>query len=234
MQLSGSLARGTRLIDQFVQAEPTPPTTMAFERELSVLLREVGRRMMTWTLNRLKPEADDEAPSRVEFEGRLYRRRRQYPHALATLFGPLTLRRRLYEPLGGRGRSIHPLALHLGLEAGLATPALAERVGRWRTDHTQQEVLEMVQRDHGVEGSCSSLRNVGGRLRAGMAPHREEAQVEQVRSWLDQARASRGAITFTSVRAYPWDLASQKRPASSSLRSGSNARGCHGRWRGAK
>jgi hypothetical protein len=134
MQLSGPLARGTRLIEQFVQAEPTPPTTMAFELELSALLREVGRRIMAWTLNRLEPEADDEAPSRVEFEGRLYRRRRQHPHAVATLFGPVTLRRRLYEPLGGRGRAIHPLELRLGLEAGLATPAQAERVGRWATE----------------------------------------------------------------------------------------------------
>ena len=192
MQLSGSLARGTRLIDQFVQAEPTPQTTMAFALELSALLREVGRRMMDWTLNRLEPEADEEAPSRVEYEGRLYRRRRKHPHAVATYFGPVTLRRRLYEPLGGRGRSLHPLELRLGLEAGLATPALAERVGRWSTDHTQQEVLEMLQGDHGVAWSCSSLRNVVGSLRAGMAPHREEAQVEHVLSWLDQARASKG------------------------------------------
>ncbi len=192
MQLSGSLARGTRLIDQFVQAEPTPQTTMAFELELSALLREVGRRMMDWTLNRLEPEADEEAPSRVEYEGRLYRRRRKHPHAVATYFGPVTLRRRLYEPLGGRGRSLHPLELRVGLEAGVATPALAERVGRWSTDHTQQEVLEMLQGDHGVAWSCSSLRNVVGSLRAGMAPHREEAQVEHVLSWLDQARASKG------------------------------------------
>ena len=143
MQLSGSLARGTRLIDQFVQADPTPETTMAFELELSALLREVGRRIMAWTLNRLEPEADEAVPSRVEYKGRLYRRRRQYPRAVATLFGPVTLRRRLYEPLGGRGRSIHPLELRLGLEAGLATPALAERVGRWSTDHTQQEALDL-------------------------------------------------------------------------------------------
>ena len=71
MELSGLLARGTRLLDRFVHAEPTPVTTMAFERKLSALLREVGRRIMTWTLNRLEPEADSEAPSRVSFEGRL-------------------------------------------------------------------------------------------------------------------------------------------------------------------
>lgn len=197
MQLSGLLARGTRLIDQFVQAEPTPQTTMAFERELSALLREVGRRIMAWTLNRLEPEADEEAPARVEFEGRLYRRRRQYPHAMATLFGPVTLRRRLYEPLGRRGRSIHPLELRLGLEAGLATPALAERVGYWSADHTQQEVLEMLQRDHGVTWSCTSLRKVLGTLRAGIAPHREDAQVDQVVSWIEQARASKGRVRPT-------------------------------------
>jgi len=139
MQLSGLLGRGTRLIDRFVHAEPTPETTMAFERELSDLLREAGRRIMAWTLNRLEPEANDDAPSRVAFEGDLYRRRRKHRHVVGTLFGPVTLWRRLYEPLGRRGRSIHPLELRLGIEAGLATPALAERVGYWATDHTQHE-----------------------------------------------------------------------------------------------
>ena len=90
MQLSGLLARGTRLLDRFVHAEPTPETTMAFERELSALLREVGRRIMAWTLNRLEPDADNAAPLRVSFEGRLYRRRRQHRHVVGTRFGPMT------------------------------------------------------------------------------------------------------------------------------------------------
>ena len=53
MQLSGVLAQGTRLLARFIHAEPTPATTMAFERALSRLLREVGRRIMAWALNRL-------------------------------------------------------------------------------------------------------------------------------------------------------------------------------------
>ena len=109
IQLSGSLARCTRLLHQFVQREPTPQHTMDFERELSQLLREVGRRIMEWAFNQLEPQTDAEAPSRIEFDDRLYRRRRQSPNAVGTLFGPVTLRRRLYEPLSGRGRSIHPL-----------------------------------------------------------------------------------------------------------------------------
>ena len=112
-------------------------------------------------------------------------------------FGPVTLWRRLYEPLAQKGGSIHPLELHLGVEAGLATPALAERVGRWGTDHTQHQVLEMLEKDHGVHWSCTTLRKLLGSLRTGMAPHRHACQVEQVVNWLEQARASRGRFRPT-------------------------------------
>jgi hypothetical protein len=197
MQLSGLLAQGTRLLERFIKVEPTPATTMAFEGALSRLLREVGRRIMAWALNRLEPKADDEAPSRVVFEGHLSRRRRKHPHEVGTLCGPVTLWRRVYEPRGRRGRSIHPLELRLGIEAGLATPALAERVGHWATDHTQNEVREIIERDHGVSWSCTSLRKLLGGLRAGMAPHREGAQVDRVLRWIEQARASRGCFRPT-------------------------------------
>ena len=105
MQLSSSVARGARIINQFVQAAPAPEATMAFELELDTLLREVGRRIMAWTLNQVEPEADAEAPARLEYNGYLYRRRRQPPRSVATLFGPVTLRRRLYERLVARARA---------------------------------------------------------------------------------------------------------------------------------
>jgi hypothetical protein len=196
-KLSASLARGVRLVDQFVQDDPTPQKMMAFESELSALLREVGRQIMGWALNRLEPEADPEAPARVEFEGRLYRRRRSYPNSVATLFGPVELQRRLYEPLGRGGRAIHPLELYLGIEAGLATPALAERVGRWATEHSQHDLLERLQTDHRVHWSSTSLRKVLSSLQKGMTPHREGAQVEQLMDWLEQARASTGRFRPT-------------------------------------
>lgn len=196
-QLSGSLARGIRLLDQFIQDAPTPQKMMAFEGELSALLRGVGRRIMAWALNRLEPEDDYEAPARVEFEGRLYRRRRPHPNQVATLFGPVKLWRRLYEPLGQGGRSIHPLELRLGIEAGLATPALAERVRYWSTDHTQDEVLALLEKDHSVHWSCTSLRKLLSSLRDGVTPHREVCQVDQMVSWIEQARASKGRFRPT-------------------------------------
>lgn len=192
VQLSGALARGVRLIDQFLHDEPTPQKMAAFEGELSTLLREVGRRVMGWMLNHMEPDCPDEAPSRLGFQGQAYRRRRTHRTTIATLFGPVVVWRRLYEPLAPSARAIHPLELRLGIEAGLATPALAERIGGWAADHTQRQVLEMLHHDHGVHWSCTTLRKLLDRLRTGMGAHRQAAQVDQVVSWLHQARASKG------------------------------------------
>jgi hypothetical protein len=192
MQLSGSLARGAKLIDQFLHHEPTPQQMATFEQELSALLREVGRRMVAWVLNHLEPDGPNEAPSRLWFQGQAYRRRRTHRTLIATLFGPVIVWRRLYEPLAPGRRSIHPLELRVGLEAGLATPALAERIGSWAADHTQRQVLARLMHDHGVPWSCATLRKLLSSLRAGMAAHRHAAQVAQVLRWLQQARASTG------------------------------------------
>jgi hypothetical protein len=147
---------------------------------------------MAWVLNHLEPEHTAEVPSRVQFEGRVYRRRAKHRSAVATLFGTVNVWRRLYEPLTRGVHAIHPLELQVGVEAGLATPALAARVGQWAVDHTQRQVLAMLEEDHKVHWSCTSLRKVLASLSAGMATHRHVSQVEQVVHWLEQAQASRG------------------------------------------
>jgi hypothetical protein len=191
-QLSGSLAHGVRLLDQFLHDEPTPQKMAEFAWELNGLLREVGRRIMAWVLNHLEPKNDAEAPSRVQFEGRPYRRRRKHRSSWATLFGTVEVWRRLYEPLERGVRSIHPLESCLGIEAGLATPAFAERVARVAADHTQGQVLELLGQEHRVHWSCTSLRKVLATMSAGMGKHRHASQVEQVVRWLAQARESTG------------------------------------------
>lgn len=192
VQLSSSLAQGVRLLDQCLHEEPTPQKMAAFEWEISALLREVGRRIMAWVLNHLEPEHTAEMPSRVQCEGRVYRRRAKHRSAVATLFGTVNVWRCFYEPLTRGVHAIHPLELQVGVEAGLATPALAARVGPWAAEHTQRQVLAMLEEDHKVHWSCTSLRKVLASLRAGMATHRHVSQVEQVVHWLEQAQASRG------------------------------------------
>jgi hypothetical protein len=66
VQLSGSLACGVRLLDQFLHDEPTLQRIAGFAWETSVLLREVGRRMMARVLQHLEPENDADAPPRLQ------------------------------------------------------------------------------------------------------------------------------------------------------------------------
>ncbi len=197
VQLSGSLAHGAKLIAQFLDQEPTPQKMATFERELRALLQEVGRRIVAWVLNHVEPECPEEAPPRLWLKGRAYRRRRKHRATIATLFGPVVVWRRLYEPLGQGARSMHPLEIRVGIEAGLATPALAERIGGWAADHAQRQVLAMLTHDHGVQWSCTTLRKLLGSLSTAMGGHRQAAQVDQVVSWLHQARASTGRFQPT-------------------------------------
>jgi hypothetical protein len=111
---------------------------------------------------------------------------------VATLFGTVDVWRRLYEPLERGVHSMHPLERRLGIEAGCATPALAERVGQWAADHTQRQVLTMLAGDHDVHWSSTSLRKVLASLSTGMAKHRHVSQIEHVVHWLEQARVSTG------------------------------------------
>ena len=116
--LSGSLAQGVRLIDQCLHEEPTPQKMAKFERELSTLLREVGRRIMAWVLHHVEPANTEEAPPRVQCEGRVSRRRAKHRRAVATLFGTVAVWRRLDEPLERGVHAMHPLELQGGVEAG--------------------------------------------------------------------------------------------------------------------
>ena len=80
----------------------------------------------------------------------------------------------------------------MGLEVGLATPALTERVGQAAVTSSQNSVLEYLKRNHGVSWSVATLRRVIAGLSEGMESHRHDASVAQVLKWLEQAYASRG------------------------------------------
>ncbi len=128
------------------------------------------------------------------FEGVWYRCRSKTPNrTVATLCGAMTLWRYLYQPLHGVEPSIFPLEIRLGLEAGLATLALAEQVGQAATTSTQNSVLAELKRDHGVSWSVATLRKVITTISEGMEPYRHNALVAQILAWLKQADTSRGS-----------------------------------------
>jgi len=179
-------------LQAFRQQPPTPERTCAFETATAAILRESGRVLVEHEYNRIEPACLDDCPFRLRFAGAEYRRRPKSPNQVGTLFGAVELRRYLYEAVEAGEPALFPLEQHLGIEAGLATPALAERVGLWSVDHEQEQVRSLLRREHNVSWSVTSVRQVTMALRDGLASFREEAQVARVLALLTKAVASQG------------------------------------------
>jgi hypothetical protein len=181
-------------------AQPiTPASTFDFENNLRLLLDECGRLVLQSVFNNIEPQCPDDVPKHTQRDRLDYcRKNTKTPlrGGLATRFGPIDLLRWLNEPLqearDDSQRSFSPLELSLGIVAGNATPALAERVGRLASQHTQQEMLDLLKQDHHVHWSVAVLRNVTAAVSAGIASYLREAQQRQLLAWLQQANASRG------------------------------------------
>jgi hypothetical protein len=178
-----------RLLEDFRTQPVTPTATHDLELRLQELLRHVGLDLCDWTFNHLE---DEPLPERLHHDGQRYRRRDPSPNTIATLFGPVRLCRQLYEDLEPGNPCLFPLERRLGVVAGAATPALAERASWWLAQHPQGSTLGLLARDHDVGWSAATLRNVTAAFAAGLEVHRPAAQAEQVLGWLRQASARRG------------------------------------------
>jgi hypothetical protein len=183
-----------RLIVRFRRADPTPRDGHRFETRLQELLRELGRIIVEWIFNHLEPHDPKGLPGQIESGGTWYRRRSKTPNRkVATLFGTITVWRMLYQDVHGVEPSIFPLEIRLGLEAGRATPALAERAARAAVTLPQGAVLAALHDGHGVRWSVASLRAVIAGVAAGMGAHRQDAQADRLLGWLERADRSSGS-----------------------------------------
>lgn len=185
-----------QVICAFRRGPITPVTCDELETTLQRLLREIGRVTLQWVLNRLEPEDPQEATPLLSFEQSIFRRRDRSPRrqGVATLFGIIALWRLRYEPCdAGVGlASIFPLEMRLGIVAGKATSALANRVGIWTAQYTQATVCQLLLEEQRVSWSVATLRKVAVELSSGLAPHGHEAQVQQLLEWLQKAHDSKG------------------------------------------
>lgn len=193
-----------RLVQEFLLRPTTPEATYEFENALEDRLREIGRRIAEVVYNQIEADNAEEMPKRVESDGQEYSRKNEKTNnrnGLGTLFGKITLSRFSYEPLSEARddgqTSFSPLEMSLGIVAGNATPALAERVGRAAADHTQGEVLELLQCNHRVKWSPQVLRRVVAAVSNGIAEHLHETQKLRLLDWLRHADGSNGRRKIT-------------------------------------
>jgi hypothetical protein len=187
------------LLTRYLCAPITPASTFAFEHDLRRLLDECGRLVVESVFNHIEPENPQDAPKHMQRDRQDYSRKNDKSRnrcGFATLFGTIQLCRCLYEPLqearDDAQRSFAPLEICLGIVAGNATPALAERIGRLASLYTQQELLDLLAADHHVHWSVKVLRAVTAAVSAGIAPYLRAAQQRQLLLWLAQASQSKG------------------------------------------
>jgi hypothetical protein len=180
------------VLAKFLQSGPTPVSTLALETELEECCREGCRGLVETAYNALEPEAIQDCPVRMRLCGEEYKRRPKSPNTIGTLFGPIRLARYRYEAVEAGNPGIVPLEMHLGVEAGVATPALAERIGLQAVDHTQQHVLDWLQRDHGLTWSAVTLRKLTASLSEGLGSFRQSAQEKKILDLLKKAEKSKG------------------------------------------
>jgi hypothetical protein len=177
------------LVSRFCAQPLTPLATRDFEHRLQEGLRHLGRDLCDWAFNHLE---EGPLPERLDHAGERYRRRQRSPHNVATLFGPVCLRRYLYEAVEPGNPCLFPVEQRLGLVAAAATPALAERAAWWLAQRPQAATRALLARDHGVLWSADTLRKVTAAFVTALEVHQPAAQVEQLLGWLKKAAASRG------------------------------------------
>ncbi len=193
-----------QLVQTFLLQPVTPEATWQFENAVEDRLRELGRNILETVYNRLEADDAGEMPKQVEHDRHEYSRKNEKTNnrnGIGTVFGKISLVRFSYEPLGeardDKQQSVSPLELSLGLVAGNATPALAERVGRAAAGHTQRELLELLEREHRVRWSAKVLRRVTAAVSRGVAEHLHQAQKQQLLDWLRAADGSKGRRKIT-------------------------------------
>jgi hypothetical protein len=170
----------------------TPRSCFDLENELKAIADDFCRRVFEEEVNRLESDDKEKMPSRVRYRGESYRRNKKTPASVATRFGTIVLRSFYYlnEEPGEPG--LHPLWVRLGIGAGVATPALLERVARASVDHTQTEVRAWLLREHGLKWSNDRLRKALRGFRDVQRPFVAKLQKARLLAWMKQAQESSG------------------------------------------
>jgi hypothetical protein len=178
-----------------LSAEVEPKTFMAFEETMAELVRELGRRIVEKSVNRL--EGRVARRERVKYRGLGYTRLRKKTknRYVSTLFGNVALERSVFRSVDAKQAPepcIFPLELRLGLTEGV-TPALGSRIVRHAAQTPQQQAIQWLREEHNVPMGAGRFRKFVSALSPLMEEHRHPLQVQALLDAMDEARATSGS-----------------------------------------
>lgn len=176
----------------FSTHEITPRATDKFERRLERYVRELARVIFQRTIRRIESCNRDQTVASFEYGGEHYRRNRRTSSSIDTRFGAITLERWFFQNTQRESPGLAPLDVRLGIVARRMTPALAEVTGRLAADLPQQATLDMLSERFSVRPSVEAYRRVVANLATQVRSVHDEAAIEQLIEWIEQARQTDG------------------------------------------
>ncbi len=144
----------------------------------------------------LEPKLE-KMPGAVKHKGKNFRRLAEKTDrtSVLTCFGNIELSRARYRQ-GRDGKTIFPLELLLGIEAGF-TPAAANMIGKQfaTSGSSQRRTKEMILERTGVSIGNEKLRKLTSLLAESFEPLREATQLQELMQLIKDAR-KRGKIQY--------------------------------------
>ena len=188
------------LATNFLQTAVTPVGTHQLEVDFADTVREFARTVVEWCFGAVETQEVDDMPGSIKFRDNSYRRMRDKTNhsQILTTFGNIQLLRATYRR-GRAGKVIAPLEKSLGIECG-ASPAAQEMVGKQMAiaGSSQQRTLEVIEARSGAKIGHEKIRKIVKELASDMELHRQDCQLAQLQSWIDDTQSA-GKKTVLSV-----------------------------------
>ena len=177
---------------KFLQSDVTPVAAHRFEHDIERTVREFARSVVEWCYGALEPEDVESMPATIKYRDNSYRRMRSKTKhgSILTLFGNIELIRATYRR-GRKGKVIAPLEASLGIGCG-ASPAAQELVGKQMAiaGASQQRASEAIEARSNARIGHEKIRKITKTLAGDMEEHRQECQLLQLQTWIDQVHSA--------------------------------------------
>jgi len=174
----------------FPRHEVTPRLFEQLERRLEFLFREMARLILERTVNEIE---SSRRPESLIWEHRVFHAYARRERSMETRVGTIRYRRWLHESEWKCFvRGIAPLDKRLGLTGNRVSPGVAHKLGRLAANLPQQIVLNELREQFGVPLSVAAYRGIVSHLADEIRFRHDEAAIEQLRVWIEQAAKSTG------------------------------------------
>lgn len=181
----------TSVAVELLSAGVSAPSMFKLENRLAQCVRESARKILQWVVANLEPELE-QMPGVIKHKGKNFRRLAEKTDrsSVVTCFGPIELSRARYRQ-GRDGKTIFPLELLLGIEAGF-TAAAANMVGKQfaTSGSSQGRTREMILERTGVSIGNEKLRKLTSVLAESFEPLREATQLQELMQLIKDVRKS--------------------------------------------